>query len=67
MTWSVELLCDGDPVVGLPVDDWLAAEVLALASVALWGGPVSVLDAVAAQRRAEQPERTIFDALGDVA
>lgn len=61
--WSVELRRDGDPVVTVPVCDFLAAEVLAGAAVGLWGGPVSVVGAVVAQRRAEQPELTIFDAL----
>lgn len=37
---------DGEPIVEAPVDVWIAAQVLAEVTVALWGGPVSVVRAV---------------------
>jgi hypothetical protein len=63
--WSVELRRDGEPIVTAPVDDYIAAQVLAETTVALWGGRVSVVNAVTAQRRADAPlpDPTIFDQL----
>lgn len=66
MSWSLEVRLDGEPIVTVPADEWLIAQVLAEASVALWGGPVSVIDAIAAQRlatAAANADPTIFDAL----
>lgn len=68
MSWSLEVRLDGEPIVTVPADEWLLAQVLAEASVALWGGPVSVIDAIAVRRAAaaaESADPTIFDALSE--
>jgi hypothetical protein len=67
MSWSVILKRDGHEVVEAPVDEWIAAQVLAETTVAIWGGPVSVVNAVVANRPAVEQDPTIFDALDDVA
>lgn len=65
MSWSVVLKRDGQALVEAPVDEWMAAQVLAEVTVALWDGPVSVTSAVLAERpAAPDPDAlTIFDAL----
>lgn len=62
-TWSVVLRRDGEPLVEAPVDDWIAAQVLAEVTVALWGGPVSVAGAVVASRPTVAQDPSLFDAL----
>lgn len=60
MSWSVVLKRDGSPLVEAPVDEWVAAQVLAEVSVALWGGPVSVVGAVVAGRPVEPCQEVLL-------
>lgn len=64
--WSVVVYRDGEPVSGtLPCTDWDAATVVAPWFAGWLGGPVSVVNAIAAARFDPESQRSLFDAAGD--